>query len=68
MSEKPTVKKHIDRCPYCYAERPFDLWVFAHWTEVLTTVCESCGKTYACQRGISYTVRQPKKVKAVVQA
>jgi hypothetical protein len=43
----------IDKCPYCGTERKLPAYVYAHWTELFTVICENseCKKKYSFFQG-----------------
>lgn len=50
-----------DICPYCRAERRWNVYILAHWSIRLDGTCDSCGKEYAVQNGRAMKLPQRKK-------
>jgi phage FluMu protein Com len=39
------------KCPKCKTFNRFPLWVYAHWTMLITAKCEKCKQATAIQNG-----------------
>jgi transcription elongation factor Elf1 len=50
-----------DKCPYCGSEHKLPVYVFAHWNDMFSVICEDCGKSYKLLKGKTWRTRQREK-------
>lgn len=46
-------------CQCCKKRHEFPAYVFAHWNEILTNVCDACGATHEILRGKADMTKLP---------
>lgn len=62
MTAKKTEMARGYTCSSCGREHPYPAYVFAHWREILTHVCE-CGAKVEIILGVAHRVGRPQRRK-----